>query len=198
MARRLKGLSIEDLRASDTSKWSNQELREATQRMADAANKRVRRLVGDEIGRLSPTAQRALDFETREVRNLFSTKGLTTRKQLKVEFDRLRNFLNPAKKTHTIKGWKTFVMTAEKKFGIPRETFMSENFWQMYRKFADEYVPEKYSSDDLLQAITLFWTDSTNENELRKRLRDLYEQWETRQAEDWFGDASEEDWGDQW
>ena len=173
-------------------------MREATQRLADAANKRVRRLVGDELGRLSPTAQRALVEETGETRNLFSTKGLTTRKQLKVEFDRLRNFLDPAKKTHTIKGWKTFVKTAEKKFGIPRETFTNEDFWATYRKFADEYVPEKYSSDDLLQAMTIFWSDTRDEDELRKRLRDLYEHWEERQAEDWFGGSSEEDWGDEW
>ncbi len=144
----LNGMSIEDIRGLNTRTLSDEELKAAANRLNSAANKRVRRMMADEYGRNNPA------FEKLEVKDgkAFSTKGLKTRAQIKAEFDRVRSFLDPSKTSHTVKGWRKIV-TKMKKKGVTEEQLTSHEFWSMFRYFYNQYVPNTYDSETLLQMV---------------------------------------------
>lgn len=141
----VNGMSIEDIRALNTRTLSDAELKAAANRLNSAANKRIRRMMADEYGRNNPA------FDKLDVKDgkAFSTKGLKTRAQIKAEFDRVRSFLDPSKKSHTVKGWRKIV-TKMKKKGLTEEQLTSPEFWAMFRYFFNQYVPNTYDSDTLL------------------------------------------------
>lgn len=146
-----RGMSIEDIMRIDTRTIKNEaDLRALATRLASAANKRVRRLAADPVGRFSPPVQAAAK---RKDGKLFSTRGLKTRKEIKTEFDRIRAFLDPSKTSHTVKGWRETVDRMTKKHGVSKETVESPEFWRHFREFHDEMVPGKYTSDSLTAAI---------------------------------------------
>lgn len=190
MAFGVKGKSIEELRTLDTSKLSEAELRAATQRLADAANKRVRRLMADEIGQYSQYAQEA----KAKGGNIFTTKGKTTRSEVKAEFDRLRNFLNPSKQKTSVRGFRKFVKQMEKK-GASRELLLNSDFWSTYRQFASRYVPAVFTSEDLIVTLSQLYGEGLRGEEIDERLIRIYEGRE-EDEEDYFGDIEEEYWGD--
>ena len=86
----VKGMSIQDIRGVNTRSLSTGELRQALTRMVSAANKRLNRMMKDPVGRNAPDVSRMQGAK-------FSSKGLNTRAEVKAEFDRLRNFLDPTK-----------------------------------------------------------------------------------------------------
>lgn len=191
MAFTIKGKSIEDLRTLNTQKLSTAELRAATQRLADAANKRVRRLMQDEVGQYSQYAQEA----RAKGGNVFSTKGKTTRAQVKAEFDRLRNFLNPSKQKTSVRGFRKFVKHMEKK-GASRELLLNSDFWSTYRQFASRYVPAVFTSEDLIVTLSQLYGEGLRGDEIDERLIRIYEGREGDE-EDYFSDVEDEDWSDQ-
>lgn len=190
MALNVKGKSIEELRTLDTSRLSEAELRAATQRLADAANKRVRRLMQDEVGQYSQYAQEA----KAKGGNIFTTKGKTTRSEVKAEFDRLRNFLNPSKQKTSVRGFRKFVKQMEKK-GASRELLLNSDFWSMYRQFASRYVPAVFTSEDLIVTLSRLYGEGLRGEEIDERLIRIYEGRE-EDEEDYFGDVEDETWGD--
>ena len=190
MAFSVKGKSIEELRTLDTSKLSEAELRAATQRLADAANKRIRRLMEDDVGKYSQYAQEGKS----KGGNLFSTKGKTTRAQVKAEFDRLRNFLNPSKQKTSVRGFRKFVKQMEKK-GASRELLLNSDFWSSYRRFASRYVPAVFTSEDLIVTLSQLYGEGLRGDEIDERLIRIYEGRE-EDEEDFFSDVEGEDWGD--
>lgn len=192
MAFSVKGKSIEELRTLDTSKLSEAELRAATQRLADAANKRVRRLMEDEVGQFSNVAADARE----KGGNLFSTKGKTTRAQVKVEFDRLRNFLDPSKEKTSVRGFRKFIARMEKEKGVSRDFLLDSDFWKEYRHFESKYVPSIYTSEDLIVTLTHVYGEGLSWDEADKRLIQIYERREAEDKEDYFGGVKNETWGD--
>lgn len=192
MAFSVKGKSIEELRTLDTSKLSEAELRAATQRLADAANKRVRRLMEDEVGQYSNYAQEA----KAKGGNLFSTKGKTTRAQVKVEFDRLRNFLDPSKEKTSVRGFRKFIKKMEKEKGVSREVLLDPEFWKMFRHFAAKYVPAVFTSEDLIVTLNQLYGEDLSWQQVDERLIKIYEGRE-EDEEGYFSDLENEDWSDQ-
>lgn len=190
MAFSVKGKSIEELRTLDTQKLSEAELRAATQRLADAANKRVRRLMEDEVGQYSNYAQEA----RAKGGNLFTTKGKTSRAQVKAEFDRLRNFLNPSKQKTSVRGFRKFVKQMEKK-GASRELLLDPDFWSTYRRVASQFVPAVFTSDDLIVTVSELYGEGLRGREIDERIIKIYEGRE-EDEEDYFSDVEDEDWGD--
>lgn len=175
------GMSVEDIRQLDTRTLSDRALKQALNRLVSAANKRLRRLRADEYGRFSPAAQ---------TRN-FSAKDLKTRGEIKAEFERARSFLDPSKKSHTVKGWRKVVKKMKEK-GVTDEEIKSPNFWALYRKFLKEYVPAVYDSETLLSLLSsAIARGLTEENDIRDYLDGVYEEMQ-EDKEETFGDFEDE------
>ena len=177
------GMSIEDIRGLDTRTLSNRALKQALARLVSAGNKRLRRLQADQLGQYSPTAK------TRA----FSGQGLKTRGEIKAEYDRVRAFLDPAKKSHTVKGWKQITKRMEQK-GVPKNQITNPNFWGLFRKFSAEMVPALYDSYTLLTLIAGLVNDGRTENEIHEYLingGDYDESDDFGEFEDAFGDYYE-------
>ena len=81
------------------SNLSKTELRQAVSRLADAANKRLKRMSKSDV--VSPAYMEAMDSG-----NKFSTRG-KSEIELQIEFRRVSNFLQD--KTSTIKGAKEYI-----------------------------------------------------------------------------------------
>ena len=97
MANRFKGKSIKDIMdisIDEFSHLSKTELRQVVSRLADAANKRLKRLSKSDV--VSPAYMDALENGSK-----FSTRG-KSEIELQIEFRRVSNFLQD--KTSTIKG----------------------------------------------------------------------------------------------
>lgn len=176
----VKGLSIEDIRELDTRSLSDRALKQALNRLSSAANKRLRRLQSDDIAQHAPSAQ------TKH----FSAKGLDTRGKIKAEFDRARAFLDPSKKSHTVKGWKTITKKMEQR-GVSRDNIVSPDFWSLFRSLYDKYVPSVYDSDTLLILVSSLVDNETPYSDIDEELQRVYEMDEAEQ-EEYFGDLEDE------
>lgn len=81
-----------ELTPKQISGLSDKELRKVTQQLADAGNKRIRRLLDDPLGRGGKVAKQIIEEGT-EDQPYFSIKGKTTRSEVKAQFDTARQFL---------------------------------------------------------------------------------------------------------
>ena len=192
MALDVKGMTIEDIRSLNTRGLSLSELRAVTTRLVSAANKRVRRMASDQYGRTSRVAADYAKAQA-EGRKLFQTKGLDTRAKVKAEFDRARAFLDPSKKSHTIKGWKKVMEDVRDRMGVSMEALLDPDFWKMYRRFESDMVPGSYTSDSLIPLMSVGWAKGHQEDEdMKAWLRGDYEEREGEEQEDTIGDIEEE------
>lgn len=115
MSNIFKGRSIQDIMYMDIEEFSHLSksgLRQAVSRLADAANKRLKRLSKSDV--VSPAYMEVLDNG-----NKFSTRG-KSEIELQIEFRRVSNFLQD--KTSTIKGSREYMEETRKNlkdaFGI--------------------------------------------------------------------------------
>lgn len=132
MARRgyVKGKSVQDLLKMGYDEFihlTESELRQVTGRMADAANKRLKRM-----GKTKTPAT----MQAERSGGKFSTKGKDM-DQLRSEYARVRAFLeNP---TSTKKGYEKTKKDVEDEAGggekIPQESM--EAFWDVYRRLSE-------------------------------------------------------------
>lgn len=175
MALDLTGMTIDDIRNLNTRTLSTAELKQVTNRLVSASNKRMRRLLGDEYGRQSRVAK---EFLASGKEKAFSTKGLKTREQIKAEFESARSFLDPAKKSHTVRGFKKVIERAESK-GVPRDMFLDSNFWSRYREFMQTNT--KYDSFTALAIVAQQYAEDED------MFDELYEE-TTDEEEDYFED----------
>ena len=195
MAINVKGMTIEEIRALNTRSLSLSDLRAVTTRLVSAANKRVRRLEADKFGQASPTATAARKAAS-EGRKLFETKGLDTRAKVKAEFDRVRAFLDPSKKTHTVKGWRNTVKETAEKTGVSLDVLTDPEFWKMYRRLENDQAAGGYSSDTLIPIMADGYVEKgiRDDDDMRALLRGEYEEREAadQQEESIFGPSSGE------
>ncbi len=190
MAIDFNGMSIEDIRRLNTRGMSLSELRKATSRLVSAANKRVNRLMKDPSWTYSIAGQ---NIAARGKEKPFSTKGLKTRGEVKAEFEKVRAFLDPSKKSHTVKGWKKIKEKFKAK-GITEEEMRSPGFWSLFRAFYAEYVPSHYDSETYFGLIAYCSGRGYGYKETKDYLDGVYE--ETQFDEDGETDYFEEDEGD--
>ena len=171
----VSGMSVEDIRQIDTRTLSDKALKQALNRLVSAGNKRLRRLKADEYGQHSPTAKQT---------KAFSAKGLKTRGEIKAEYERVRSFLDPSKKSHTVKGWRKIVKKMKQK-GVTDEQVKSPDFWSLYRQFLKEYVPHIYDSETLLMLLSSAISAGIwDEDDIREYLNGTYEKRESETDED--------------
>ena len=161
----VNGLSLEDIRLLNTRNLSNKALKQALNRLVSGANKRIRRLSKDPLGQYSPSAG---------VRK-FSSRGLTTRNEIKAEFERARAFLDPSKKSHTLKGWRQISNKMMKK-GVTKAQLSSGDFWSMFRRFYSRFVPLLYDSDSLLSLVSGLHQQGKSEDQIHDYLINRYEE----------------------
>lgn len=203
----VKGMTIEEIRNLNTRGLSLSDLRAVTTRLVSAANKRVRRLEADKYGQASPVATAARKSREEKGRKLFETRDLApkskdkeelkkARARIKAEFDRARAFLDPAKKTHTVKGWKAVVQETAKKTGVSTSVLTDPEFWKMYRRLEGELSTGGYTSDTLIPMMAQGYEEKgiRDDDDMRDLVRGEYEE---REAEDQqeasiFGPASGE------
>ncbi len=176
----VNGLSLEDIRLLNTRNLSNKALKQALNRLASGANKRIRRMMRDPIGQSSPSSY------TRP----FSSKGLNTRAEIKAEFERARAFLDPAKKTHTLKGWKKLTKQMVKRFGVSLDVLRDPSFWRLYRTFERSSFGPQYDSETLIPIIANAYADGANTVEdVEEWLNDIYVNAEQEDTDEDFEDV---------
>ena len=163
MAKDFKGMSVQDIRGLNTQTLSTSELRRATQKMVDAANKRIDRMLKDPAAKNFYWARKAAE----EGGKAFSTKGRTTRAEVKAEFDKLRGFFDPAKQSTSVRGAAKIAKTFEEK-GLTKEQIRSSDFWAKARRMMEE-LKGQYSSDEVLLAVAEMdgeddWDEFDNED----------------------------------
>lgn len=135
MNNRFKGKSIKDIMdisIDEFSHLSKTELRQAVSRLADAANKRLKRL--EKSGVVSPAY-----MEAKEADSKFSTRG-KSEIELQIEFRRVSNFLQD--KTSTIKGSRAYMEEARQNlkdtFGIDINKSDFAELISDYKRIIDE------------------------------------------------------------
>ena len=135
MSNRFKGQSIKDIMdisIDEFSHLSKTELRQAVSRLADAANKRLKRLEKSDVA--SPAYR-----EATEGGNKFSTRG-KSEIELQIEFRRVSNFLQD--KTSTIKGSRAYMEEARQNlkdtFGIDINKSDFAELISDYKRIIDE------------------------------------------------------------
>ena len=128
---------------------TTRELRAVTQQLADAANKRIKRLLADEVGRTSPLFARA-QWEGKTP--YYSVKGKTKRGEIMAEYKRLRNVLRPGAKTTSLKEWKKTSNDIYRKLGMRPTPAM----WEAYRRLESVHggqFPKGYGSEDVQRLL---------------------------------------------
>lgn len=135
MSNRFKGKSIKeimDISIDEFSHLSKTELRQAVSRLADAANKRLKRLEKSDLA--SPAY-----MEATEGGNKFSTRG-KSEIELQIEYRRVSNFLQD--KTSTIKGSRAYMEEARQNlkdtFGIDINKSDFAELITDYKRIIDE------------------------------------------------------------
>lgn len=137
------GKSINDLLNIDydtINKMNREDLREVTNRLVSAGNKRLKRMETSGMGELSPAVQNLKEKGT----SRFSTarKNLN---ELRNEFKKVSDFLKSAtssiRKTITSAGFNKVRKATYRRIGVELGTWTKaeeKNFWKTYRKFEEE------------------------------------------------------------
>lgn len=121
-----------DISIDEFSHLSKTELRQAVSRLADAANKRLKRLEKSDV--VSPAYMEATEADKK-----FSTRG-KSEIELQIEFRRVSNFLQD--KTSTIKGSRAYMEEARQNlkdtFGIDINKSDFAELISDYKRIIDE------------------------------------------------------------
>ena len=174
----------------DTKNISSKDLRKMTQQLQDAANKRVKRMMEDPIGRQSIVASKAQERIQRGQSGYFTMEGVTSRAQLRNRFREIQKFLGPDRQGSSLKAFKKeYKKIREKLGGDP-----TSDFWKAYRELARMYpdgnFPGGYSSTEVQRLLMSTMDSSDNwEDALDKTVRfmnGVYEEEEAQDYEDFF------------
>ena len=131
---------------------SNKDLRSIVQQMADAGNKRIKRLLESEIGATSPVFSK----NGGEI-PYYSVKGIEIgsekeRSELIAKYKKLKNVLNPSAKIYSVSAWKKEVKKIEKRIGGPA----TPDMWKAYREIERMYggqFPNGYDSTEVQRMV---------------------------------------------
>lgn len=181
----------------DTKNISSKDLRKMTQQLQDAANKRVKRMMEDPIGRQSIVASKAQERIQRGQSGYFSMEGITSRAQLRNRFREIQKFLGPDRPGSSLKAFKKeYKKIQEKLGGNP-----TSDFWKAYRELARMYpdgnFPGGYSSTEVQRLLMSTMDSSDNwEDALDKTVRfmnGVYEEEEAQDYEEFFDIVDDEE-----
>lgn len=132
---------------------TSRDLRKMTQQLQDAANKRVKRMMEDPIGRMSVVAARAQERIERGQSGYFTMEGVKTREQLRNRFQELQRFLGPDRPGSSLSQFKKEYKKIEERLGGSP----TSDFWKAYRELARMYpdgnFPGGYSSTEVQRML---------------------------------------------
>ena len=179
---------------------TSKDLRRMTQQLQDAANKRVKRMMEDPIGRQSIVAARAQERIARGQSGYFTMEGVKTREQLRNRFQELQRFLGPDRPGSSLTQFKKQYKKIEEKLGGAP----TADFWKAYRQLARMYpdgnFPGGYSSEEVQRMLMkqmdqnqeLTWEETVDV--ANRWLQGIYEEEESADYEEFFTiDPDEED-----
>ena len=171
---------------------TSRDLRRMTQQLQDAANKRVKRMMEDPIGRQSIVAARAQERIARGQSGYFTMEGVKTREQLRNRFQELQRFLGPDRPGSSLTQFKKQYKKIEEKLGGAP----TADFWKAYRQLARMYpdgnFPGGYSSEEVQRMLMkqmdqnreLTWEETVDT--ANRWLRGIYEEEESADYEEFF------------
>lgn len=163
-----------------------------TQQLQDAANKRVKRMMEDPIGRQSIVAARAQERIARGQSGYFTMEGVKTREQLRNRFQELQRFLGPDRPGSSLTQFKKQYKKIEEKLGGAP----TADFWKAYRQltrmYPDGNFPGGYSSEEVQRMLMkqmdqnqeLTWEETVDV--ANRWLRGIYEEEESADYEEFF------------
>lgn len=171
---------------------TSRDLRRMTQQLQDAANKRVKRMMEDPIGRQSIVAARAQERIARGQSGYFTMEGVKTREQLRNRFQELQRFLGPDRPGSSLTQFKKQYKKIEEKLGGAP----TADFWKAYRQLARMYpdgnFPGGYSSEEVQRMLMkqmdqnqeLTWEETVDV--ANRWLQGIYEEEESADYEEFF------------
>lgn len=171
---------------------TSRDLRKMTQQLQDAANKRVKRMMEDPIGRQSIVAARAQERIARGQSGYFTMDGVKTREQLRNRFQELQRFLGPDRPGSSLTQFKKQYKKIEEKLGGAPTV----DFWKAYRQLARMYpdgnFPGGYSSEEVQRMLMkqmdqnreLTWEETVDV--ANGWLQGIYEEEESADYEEFF------------
>ena len=171
---------------------TSRDLRKMTQQLQDAANKRVKRMMEDPIGRQSIVAARAQEKIARGQSGYFTMEGVKTREQLRNRFQELQRFLGPDRPGSSLTQFKKQYKKIEEKLGGAP----TADFWKAYRQLARMYpdgnFPGGYSSEEVQRMLMkqmdqnqeLTWEETVDV--ANRWLQGKYEEEESADYEEFF------------
>ena len=171
---------------------TSKDLRRMTQQLQDAANKRVKRMMEDPIGRQSIVAARAQEKIARGQSGYFTMEGVKTREQLRNRFQELQRFLGPDRPGSSLTQFKKQYKKIEEKLGGAP----TADFWKAYRQLARMYpdgnFPGGYSSEEVQRMLMkqmdqnqeLSWEETVDV--ANRWLQGIYEEEESADYEEFF------------
>ena len=171
---------------------TSRDLRRMTQQLQDAANKRVKRMMEDPIGRQSIVAARAQERIARGQSGYFTMEGVKTREQLRNRFQELQRFLGPDRPGSSLTQFKKQYKKIEEKLGGAP----TADFWKAYRQLARMYpdgnFPGGYSSEEVQRMLMkqmdqnqeLTWEETVDQ--ANRWLQGIYEEEESADYEEFF------------
>ena len=175
-----------------TRNITTKDLRRMTQQLQDAANKRVKRMMEDPIGRQSIVAARAQERIARGQSGYFTMEGVKTREQLRNRFQELQRFLGPDRPGSSLTQFKKQYKKIEEKLGGAP----TADFWKAYRQLARMYpdgnFPGGYSSEEVQRMLMkqmdqnqeLTWEETVDV--ANRWLQGKYEEEESADYEEFF------------
>lgn len=170
----------------DTKNISSKDLRKMTQQLQDAANKRVKRMMEDPIGRLSLVAAKAEAKIARGQSGYFTMANISSRAELRDRFRDLQKFLGPDRPGSSLKAFKkTYERIKQDLGGAP-----TADFWKAYRELAREYpdgnFPGGYDSHEVQRLMMSYADESSSWEEiLQKMKQSLTKAYEERESADY-------------
>lgn len=184
------------LTGDEIARMSRRELARVTKVLADAGNKRLKRL-----STFSAQQESMAYADAMESGGKFTTAKKTVN-QLRNEFKRVKTFLKD--KTSTVKGWEAYRQKTFSKLGLSKsqiQEFEDKDFWSKYRKMSKEIgagALKEIGSDVVQQYIVAVQSGKMSYTRAKERLDDLYEsreefesslydEWEKENEDEWEG-----------
>ena len=198
MAKRISVKTAMSLNPTQFRNLTDRQLREAVQAMADAANKRVRRLAEADFLFTHPAVRQyeqalkknpdAVPFQVpKSSRKPTQEESRQYRKKMRAMYERLRDFLNPdtTKSGNTVRGWRKVEAKFIEEMGgdeAAKKAIKSKRFWKLYRELEERYNGRQvkgsrkraYDSDQLIQNLI---RDKYQKKMSHSEIREENQQW---------------------
>lgn len=179
-----------------TRNITSKDLRAMTQQLQDIANKRVKRMMEDPVGRYSIVASRAQERIAQGQSGYFSMTNVRNREQLVARFRQLQRFLGPDRPGSSLSSFKKEYKKLTERLGRAPDA----TFWQAYRALLETYpggsFPGGYDSFEVQRMMANIASEGDWHDLLAKTIRFLegkYEEGEEDEYEEFYEPVDDEE-----